>query len=680
MAISSKHKSNLQNALIKKPHARQKLSDQQVQEYVKCLDPEIGYLYWMTNFFYIQTTTKGKALFEPYDYQIRLLESYHKHTYNINMIFRQGGKTTCAAGYLLYHAMFHNDQTILIAAHKFTGAQEIMQRIRYAYETCPDYIRAGVVNYNKGSIEFDNGSRIISSTTTENTGRGMSISLLYCLDGDSTVRIRDKNTLVEEDISLAQLYNQLNVDNTPFSNNVSYDILTPDGWKDFKGVQLKGKKNTITLVTDEGNISATPDHSFFRHNEIIKTKDIQIGDYIDGISGLIQVHDIVHNDHVDVYDIIEVDHPKHQFIVNNSFITKNCDELAFLPVNIASEFWASISPTLSRGGRVIITSTPNSDEDQFAIMWKDANKKFDEYGNETALGINGFHAFRADWWEHPEQDEAWKQKQIGLLGDERFRREFGLEFLIEEETLINSITLSELEGIEPIMKVGSCRWYKQPSDNMIYVIALDPAIGTGGNNAAIQVFELPTMIQIAEWCHNTTAIEGQIRMLRDICKYIHDSCPRQQGSNIYWTVENNTVGESALLVIRSIGEDNIPGLFVSEPIRKGHVRKFRKGFNTTHKAKIAACSQLKHFIESKKMKILSKVLITELKAFIASGLSFKAKSGEYDDLISALLLIVRMSRVLADWDQRVFDIMNNNIDDSVEEWNMPMPIYISSSF
>ena len=59
--------------------------------------------------------------------------------------------------------------------HKYTGAQEIMQRIRYGYELCPDYIRAGVVNYNKGSTEFENGSRIVSATTTGNTGRGMSV-------------------------------------------------------------------------------------------------------------------------------------------------------------------------------------------------------------------------------------------------------------------------------------------------------------------------------------------------------------------------------------------------------------------------------------------------------------------------------------------------------------------------
>ena len=118
--------------------------------------------------------------------------------------------TTCAAIYLAWYAMFNPDQTVLIAAHKYQGAQEIMSRIRFLYESCPDHIRAGVTSYNKGSIEFENGSRIVSQTTTGNTGRGMSISLLYCLDGDTTkVKIRNKNTLVEEELTLAELYSKL---------------------------------------------------------------------------------------------------------------------------------------------------------------------------------------------------------------------------------------------------------------------------------------------------------------------------------------------------------------------------------------------------------------------------------------------------------------------------------------
>ena len=171
---------SLDGVLTKKAHTKEKFSQKQVEDLSTCMDPDTGYLYFCQNFFHIQHPVEGKALFKPFEYQQRLLKSYHNHRFNVNMLPRQSGKTTTAAGYLLWYAMFHPDQTILIAAHKYTGAPEIMQRIRYGYELCPDHVRAGVTNYNKGSMEFENGSRIVSATTTGNTGRGMSISLLYC--------------------------------------------------------------------------------------------------------------------------------------------------------------------------------------------------------------------------------------------------------------------------------------------------------------------------------------------------------------------------------------------------------------------------------------------------------------------------------------------------------------------
>ena len=213
--------------------------------------------------------------------------------------------------------------------------------------------------------------------------------------------------------------------------------------------------------------------------------------------------------------------------------------------------------------------------------------------------------------------------------------------------MVNSLVLTTLEGADPVLNMGQTRWYKKLDPHATYVVALDPAMGTGGDNAAIEVFELPTYKQVAEWKHNTTPIPQQIRIMRDIYNYIKEET-KSSGSNIYWSVENNTIGESALLVINDFGEDSIPGLFVSEPIRKGHIRKFRKGFNTTHKTKITACSRLKNMIEKEKLKIYSKPLISELKSFIAAGSSFKAKSGQTDDLVSATLLIMRIISVLKD--------------------------------
>ena len=526
----------LDGVLIKKAHKQEKFTEQQVQDLLQCADHDLGYIYFAQHFFYIQHAVKGKMLFQPFDYQLRLLETYHTSRFNVNMLPRQMGKTTCAACYLLWYAMFHPDTTILVAAHKYTGAQEIMQRIRYAYEDCPDHIRCGVVSYNKQSIEFDNGSRIVAQTTTANTGRGMSITLLYC------------------------------------------------------------------------------------------------------------------------------------------------DEFAFVQPNIAEEFWTSISPTLATGGRAIITSTPNSDEDTFAQIWKDANKHYDEYGNEleNGLGINGFKGFTCSWSEHPDRDEEWAITERGRIGEEKFRREYGCEFLIYDETLINSIKLSEMAGKEPISRMGQTRIYKKPTAGNIYAIALDPSLGTGGNYSAIEVIELPSFEQVAEWHHNMTPIQGQIKILREILNWISDHIGPENNNSIYWSIENNNIGEAGLVVIRDLGEENFPGMFVSEPIRKGHVRKFRKGFNTTHKTKIAACARVKHLIEQNTFKIHSKPLITELKAFIAQGISFKAKVGEYDDLVSALLLVVRMSQVLADWDPRVFESLSSRDGWDDEDFEPPMPIFVST--
>ena len=161
--------------IVKSPHRKESFTEHQIIEFARCADPNTGPMYFLDNYFYIQHPTRGRMKYSPFDYQVRLVDTYHKYRYSISLMPRQTGKSTTAAGYLLWYAMFVPDSTILVAAHKYTGSQEIMQRIRYAYESVPDFIRAGVVSYNKGSIDFDNGSRIVSATTTENTGRGMSI-------------------------------------------------------------------------------------------------------------------------------------------------------------------------------------------------------------------------------------------------------------------------------------------------------------------------------------------------------------------------------------------------------------------------------------------------------------------------------------------------------------------------
>jgi hypothetical protein len=466
--------------------------------------------------------------------------------------------------------------------------------------------------------------------------------------------------------------NQLYLDNT------EYEILTPNGWENFDGIFLNQNANKsskkLTFV-DGTSITATDDHRFFVDGQEIKAMDLVPGTRLDSANGKTEIIEIVNTTLIDTYEIFNA---TNHVIIANKIYSHQCDEFAFVqPPEKAKEFWTALSPTLATGGKAIITSTPNSDEDQFAMIWKEANKRFDEFGNETKLGPNGFFPYFAHWRENPLRDDAWANTERAKIGEERFRREFECEFLIFEETLINSVKLMELEGVDPIMNMGQTRWYKDIDTRCTYLIALDPSLGTGGDYAAIQVYELPTLVQVAEWHHNTTPVQAQVRVMRDILKYIQ-SRGEEKGviPQIYYSVENNTLGEAALIVISDLGEENFPGLFLSEPIRKGHIRKFRKGFNTTHRSKITTCSQLKNLIETNKMKICSKPLLSELKTFIASGVGFKAKTGEHDDLVSSTLLVVRMAEVLADWDPQIYDKMTEKLT----EESMPMPIFVSMGY
>jgi len=506
-------------SLIKNPYTKTKFkNNKELQDFIKCCDPDTGYLYFMDNFFMIQHPTKGSMVYHPYGYQKRLINTYHNYRFSISLMPRQSGKSTSAAGYLLWYAMFVPDSTILIAAHKYTGAQEIMQRVRYAYENCPDYIKAGATTYNKGNLDFENGSRIVSATTTENTGRGMSITLLYL------------------------------------------------------------------------------------------------------------------------------------------------DEFAFVRPSIAKEFWTAITPTLSTGGKAIITSTPNSDEDQFAFIWKGANKTEDEFGNTTELGVNGFKAYRSSWDEQPGRDQKWADEIKAQLGEDRFRREIGCEFIIADETLINPSTLIDLQGIEPITRMGQVRWYQKPVKGNIYTVALDPSIGTGNDPAAIQIFEANTVTQIGEWKHNKTDIPTQIKLMAQINKYIVECT--SEPNNVYYSVENNSIGEAALVSLNEYGENNIPGTFISEPGKK------RKGFNTTQKSKLTACAKFKTLIESKKLTINSRSLVSELKAFVAHGGSYAAKIGDHDDLVMASLLSIRMIQELGSYHFELDSYVRDH-----EEFVAPLPFF-----
>lgn len=522
------------NTFVKKAHQKCDYNEDKLQQLVACVDQTNGPLYFMRNFIYVQHPTKGRVKLEPYDFQLQLIDSYHNARKSISLVSRQMGKSTVAAAYILWYAMFKPDSLVILASKTRADAKEIMQKIRYAYEEMPDYIRAGAKSYNVESVEFDNGSRIIAESTTENTGRGKSASLIYL------------------------------------------------------------------------------------------------------------------------------------------------DEFAFVETRMAREMWAALSPTLSTGGKIIITSTPNTDEDQFAELWFGAIQRYDNLGEpySDGLGKNGFRAFSATWEAHPDRDEAWAAGERATLGEERFRREHMCHFVTYEETLINSAKLLKLNEYtrNPIRKSGTVRWFKRISKHSSYVIALDPSMGTGGDGAAIVVFELPSFTQVAEWTSNRHTVEEQLLVLKKIAKEIAARNPL----DVYWSIENNTMGEATLVAIRQMGEESFPGIMLHDP-KKGSGAKTRKGFNTTARIKLETCVKLKSWIEQEKMKIRSKVLLSQLKTFIAINNTYRAKSGNEDDLVMATILTIRMIDYISSWDDLTWNKITSQYrtGDDDEEYDLePMPMGI----
>lgn len=227
------------------------------------------------------------------------------------------------------------------------------------------------------------------------------------------------------------------------------------------------------------------------------------------------------------------------------------------------------------------------------------------------------------------------------------------EFVSDDETLIHALTLQGLKPTDPEFYTGTVRWYREPLPNRAYTVALDPSLGTGGDFSAIQVFMLPEMEQVAEWQSNITDTRGQVKTLMQILTTLDGELrdhPDQQGDpEIFWTFENNSIGEATLVIIDDTGEEKFAGQLVNEKKRKGQSRRFRKGLNTDNRKKLSACVRLKSLIESGRMKVHSSGMIRELKTFVARGASYSAKSGTHDDLISASLLSVRMLEVVANW-------------------------------
>jgi hypothetical protein len=148
----------------------------QRDEIRKCINNPI---YFIRNYVKIINLDEGLVYFDMHDYQEEMVQAFHENRFSIVRIGRQSGKTTTSVGYLLWLSLFTENYNIAITANKKSLAVEILSRYQLAYENLPMWLQQGIVIWNKGSIELENGSKMLAASTAASSVRGGSFNLVF---------------------------------------------------------------------------------------------------------------------------------------------------------------------------------------------------------------------------------------------------------------------------------------------------------------------------------------------------------------------------------------------------------------------------------------------------------------------------------------------------------------------
>ena len=166
----------LGNPNLKKANTPIEFTQEQVLEFVKCKDDPV---YFAKNYVKIVSLDEGLVAFKPYDFQEKLINNFHNNRFNICKMPRQTGKSTTCVSYLLHYAIFNDSVNIGILANKAATARELLGRLQTAYENLPKWMQQGIMVWNKGSLELENGSKILAASTSASAVRGMSFNILF---------------------------------------------------------------------------------------------------------------------------------------------------------------------------------------------------------------------------------------------------------------------------------------------------------------------------------------------------------------------------------------------------------------------------------------------------------------------------------------------------------------------
>ena len=166
----------LGNPNLKKANTAIEFSQEEILEFMKCKEDPV---YFANNYIKIVSLDEGLTQFHPYHFQEKLIKNFHGNRFNICKMPRQTGKSTTVVSYLLHYAVFNDSVNIGILANKAATARELLGRLQTAYENLPKWMQQGIIAWNKGSLELENGSKILAASTSASAVRGMSFNILF---------------------------------------------------------------------------------------------------------------------------------------------------------------------------------------------------------------------------------------------------------------------------------------------------------------------------------------------------------------------------------------------------------------------------------------------------------------------------------------------------------------------
>ena len=486
----------LGNPNLKKANISQEWTKEQLSEFAKCMEnPQ----YFIEEYVRIVSLDEGLIPFKMYSFQKEMVGTFHKNRFTICKLPRQSGKSTVMISYLLHYALFNDNINIAILANKAATARDLLGRLQLAYEHLPKWLQQGVMSWNKGSLELENGSKILASSTSASAVRGGSYNIIFL------------------------------------------------------------------------------------------------------------------------------------------------DEFAYVPSNVAEQFFSSVYPTISSGKspKVIIVSTPHG-MNMFYKLWTDAENQRNSY---TPIEVH--------WSEVPGRDEKWKKETIANTSEQQFNTEFECEFLGSVNTLVNASKLKVLAYKDPIKQNAGLTLYENPIEKHTYIITADVARGTKNDNSAFGVFdisEVPYKL-VAQYKDNEIKPLLFPNKIYDVARAYNQA---------FVLIEVNDIGEQVANNLQfDLEYDNL--IMSSMRGRAGQVMgggfsggKAQLGIRTTKAVKAVGCSNLKQLIETDKLIVEDFDTINELSTFIVHGSSFQAEEGCNDDLVMCCVLFAWAS------DQTYFKELTDN--------------------